>query len=56
MPSSKEPPIMNQEELQKILSNLRQIVKGTKLLNELKAERQQEINRERQLEQSLHTG
>lgn len=47
---------MNQEELQKSLSNLRQIVKGTKLLNELKTERQQEINREHQLEQSLHAG
>jgi len=56
MPSSKEPPAMNQEELQKILSELRKIVKDAKLLDELEAERQQEISREHQLEQSLRAG
>ncbi len=49
-------PVLKQEELQQILSELRQIVHGTELREELEAERQQERNREQQLEQSLHSG
>ena len=49
-------PVLKQAELQQILTELRQIVHGTNLLGELKTERQQEKNREQQLEQSLRSG
>lgn len=49
-------PVLKQEELQEILAEIREIVRGTKLLDELEVERQQEINRDRQLEQSLRSG
>jgi AbrB family looped-hinge helix DNA binding protein len=49
-------PVLKQEELQQILTELRQIVHGTNLRDELKAERQQEKDREQQLEQSLRFG
>jgi AbrB family transcriptional regulator (stage V sporulation protein T) len=52
-------PVLKQAELQQILSELRQIVHGTDLtdlMDELEVERQQEMNREQQLEQSLRSG
>lgn len=49
-------PVLKQEELQQILTQLRQIVHGTSLRGELETERQQEKNREQQLEQSLRSG
>lgn len=49
-------PVLKQEALQQILAELRQSVHGTNLRDELEAARQQEINRERQLEQSLRSG
>lgn len=49
-------PVLKQEELQQILVELRQIVRGTSLSEELELERQQEKNREHQLEQSLRSG
>lgn len=49
-------PMLKQKELQQILTELRQIVRGTSLMEELEAERRQEKNREQQLEQSLRSG
>ncbi len=49
-------PIVKQEELQQILTKLRQIAHGTELLDELEAEHQQEINKDIQREQSLRAG
>jgi AbrB family looped-hinge helix DNA binding protein len=49
-------PVLKQKELQQILTEIRQIVHGTNLMNELEAERRQEKNREQQLEQSLRSG
>jgi AbrB family looped-hinge helix DNA binding protein len=49
-------PVLKQEELQQILTELRQIVQGADLREELKAEREQERQREQHLEQSLRSG
>ncbi len=49
-------PVLKQEELQQILTELRQIVRGTNLMEELETERQQEKNREQQFEQPLRSG
>ena len=49
-------PVHKQEELQKTLAKLRQIVHGTHLADDLRAERQQEMDREHKLEQSLRAG
>lgn len=49
-------PVLKQSELQEILTNLRQITHGMDLLDELEAEHQQEIEKDRQREQSLRAG
>ncbi len=49
-------PMLKQKELQQILTELRQIVHGMSLTDELEAERKQETKREQQLEQSLRSG
>ena len=49
-------PVLKQEELQQILNELREIVQGTNLREELKAERELERQREQRLEQSLRSG
>lgn len=49
-------PVLKQEELQQILTELREIVHRTDLWEELKAERKQALEREQHLEQSLRAG